>query len=196
VTHLDAPLAVFGPPASDAVSDLLDSRGINATLSHRGDVAEPGIVEIQPGHWRLQVDRVISPPRLSAGQHLRWLYTDQFSLSGSGVGACLGRRDRTEFPIKHGGIASHQADTAAERIAAPAGVPVELKPICAVIQAVLLGGDKPLFVSARLGLSGYYDSSSAASEKPTRSSPAKVGAKYLAPYLESRCLATADELDG
>lgn len=99
--------------------------------------------------------------------------------------------DATEFPIKHGGIASQQADTAGHGIAALAGVSVELTPFRPEMHAILLGADKPLYLSARLRVSGEYDSDSAVSETPTWSPLAKIAAKYLAPYLESRDRATA-----
>jgi sulfide:quinone oxidoreductase len=92
--------------------------------------------------------------------------------------------DATDFPIKHGGIASQQADTAAQAIAALAGADVEPKPFHPEIHAVLLGADKPLYLSAHV--TGGHGSSSEISETPTWSPPSKIAAKYLAPYLESR----------
>ena len=198
VTPEDAPLAFLGPPASEAVIELLESRGINVILSHRGDVAEPGIVSIQPGHRTLRVDRVVALPQLSgpstpgvpdsiyAGfipmdSHCRVPKLERVWTAG----------DATEFPIKHGGIASQQADIAAEGIAALAGAAVEPKPFRPEIHAVLLGGNNRLYVSARLRVSGAYDSNSEVGETPTWSPPAKIAAKYLAPYLESRDRAAA-----
>jgi hypothetical protein len=58
--------------------------------------------------------------------------------------------DATDFAIKLGGIAAQQADTAAQAIAALAGAPVEPKPFHAEIQAILLGADKPLYLSAHV----------------------------------------------
>jgi sulfide:quinone oxidoreductase len=92
--------------------------------------------------------------------------------------------DATDFPIKFGGIASQQADTAAEAIAALAGAPVEPQPFHPVLRAILLGADKPLYLSAQV--TGGHGSSSQISEEPGWSPPVKIAAKYLAPYLESR----------
>jgi hypothetical protein len=92
--------------------------------------------------------------------------------------------DATDFAIKHGGIAAQQADTAATAIAALAGAPVDPKPFHPEIHGILLGADKPLYLSAHV--TGSLGSSSQISEEPSWSPPTKVVAKYLAPYLESR----------
>jgi sulfide:quinone oxidoreductase len=92
--------------------------------------------------------------------------------------------DATDFAVKHGGLAAQQADTAAEAIAALAGAPVKPTRFDPVIHAILLGGEKPLYLSAHL--TGGHGSSSEVSETPTWSPATKIAAKYLAPYLESR----------
>lgn len=191
VTPEDAPLAVFGQTVSEAVGRLLRSRGIKTIVSARSEVPEPGLVSIHPGDRSLRADRIVALPQL-------------FGPSTPGVpGAAKGgfipidahcavphlervwaAGDATDFPIKLGGIASQQADTAAEGIAAAAGASVELKPFRPEIHAVLLGGDKPLYMSAHV--TGGHGSSSEISEEPTWSPPSKIAAKYLAPYLESR----------
>jgi sulfide:quinone oxidoreductase len=51
--------------------------------------------------------------------------------------------DATDFPVKHGGIAAQQADTAATSIAALAGAHVERKPFHPTIRGLLLTGDRP-----------------------------------------------------
>ena len=52
------------------------------------------------------------------------------------------------------------------------------------IHAVLLGGDKPLYLSAHI--TGGHGSSSEVSDTPSWSPPTKIASRYLAPYLESR----------
>jgi sulfide:quinone oxidoreductase len=89
----------------------------------------------------------------------------------------------TDFPVKHGGIAAQQADAAAESIAALAGAEVDVKPFHPVVNAILLGGDRPLYLSAHI--TGGHGSSSQVSDTPTWSPPTKIAAKYLAPYLDS-----------
>lgn len=92
--------------------------------------------------------------------------------------------DATEFPVKHGGIAAQQADTAAEAIAALAGAAVEPKPFEPVMRAILLGADKPLYLQAHI--TGGHGWSSDVSEEPLWSAQAKIVARYLTPLLEAR----------
>jgi sulfide:quinone oxidoreductase len=88
--------------------------------------------------------------------------------------------DATNFPIKHGGIAAQQAETAAAAIAALAGAPVEPRPLDPVIHAILLGGDRPLHLSAHF--SGSVRSK--VSETPLWRGQAKIDARRLTPYLD------------
>jgi sulfide:quinone oxidoreductase len=90
--------------------------------------------------------------------------------------------DATDFAIKHGGIAAQQADVAAQAIAALAGVAPEPAPFHPVIHGMLLTGGKPLYLSAHV--TGGHGSSSQLAETATWSPPAKIAAKYLAPYLQ------------
>jgi sulfide:quinone oxidoreductase len=92
--------------------------------------------------------------------------------------------DATDFPVKQGGVAAQQADAAAEAIAALAGAAVEPQPFHPVIHGILLSLQKPLYLSAHI--TGGHGSSSQISDTPTWDHPAKISAKYLAPYLEER----------
>jgi len=65
-----------------------------------------------------------------------------------------------------------------------AGAPVKPSPFHPVIHAILLGGEKPLYLSAQI--TGGHGSSSQISDTPNWSHPSKIAAKYLAPYLEGR----------
>jgi sulfide:quinone oxidoreductase len=184
------PLAIFGLPASAAVGRLLEENGILFIPSAHCETPAPRGVSINPGSRRLQVDRVIALPELFGpsvpgvpltahngfipiGAHCKVTGLEHVWAAG----------DATDFAVKHGGIASQQADTAAEAIAALAGAPIEPKPFHPVIHGMLLGGQRPLYLSA--DITGGHGSSSEATET-TWSSGAKIAAKYLAPYLESR----------
>jgi sulfide:quinone oxidoreductase len=92
--------------------------------------------------------------------------------------------DSTDFEIKMGGIAAQQADAAAEAIAALAGVAIEPAPFAPVLHGIVLGGERPIYLSARL-IDGSWVSSQS-SETPTWSPPSKIAAKYLGPFLEAR----------
>ena len=64
--------------------------------------------------------------------------------------------DAIAFPVKHGGLAAQQADTAAAAIARLAGGDVEAAPFSPQLRGKLLTGGKPLYLSARLvGTQGF-----------------------------------------
>jgi sulfide:quinone oxidoreductase len=190
-TPEDAPLAVFGKPVSETVAGLLESRGIETILSAHSEVPEPGHVSIHPGNRILRADRIVALPQLfgpstpgvPGGPEAGFIPIDTHCAVPP-LERVWAAGDATDFPIKHGGIASQQADTAARAIAALAGADVEPKPFHPEIHAVLLGADKPLYLSAHV--TGGHGSSSKISETPTWSPPSKIAARYLAPYLESR----------
>jgi sulfide:quinone oxidoreductase len=188
VTPEGAPLAIFGPEVSDRVGELLTQSGIVLIPSSHCEVLEPGRVGIHPGPRELLVDRIISLPQLfgpsaagvpadaaggfiSVDDHCRVRGLDGVYAAG----------DATDFPIKFGGIAAQQADLAAQSIAALAGVAPEPGPFSPDLHAVLLTGDRPLLLSARVG--GRTGAHSRIAEAPDWSPPAKIVAGYLAPYL-------------
>ena len=190
-TPEDSPLAVFGSEASSAVERLLEDNGILFIPSARCETPEAGRVSITPGSRNLIVDRIVALPQLFGPSvpgvptdahagfipvdvHCRVLRLERVFAAG----------DATDFAVKHGGIAAQQADTAAEAIAALAGAPIEPAPFSPVIYGALIGGPRPLYLSAHV--TGGHGSSSEVSEASTSSPPTKIAAKYLAPYLESR----------
>lgn len=191
VTPEDAPLAIFGTTVSEAVERLLVKHGIVTIPSAHCETPEQGLVSIHPGTRQLHVDRVISLPELFGpstpgvpkGSENGFIPID-VHCQVPGLERVYAAGDATDFPVKHGGIAAQQADTAAEAIAALAGAPVEPTKFHPVIHAILLGGEKPLYLSAHI--TGGHGSSSEVSDTPTWSPPTKIAAKYLAPYLESR----------
>ena len=190
-TPEDAPLALFGSQASTAVERLLEENGILFIPSAHCETPAPGQVSISPGSRRLQVDRVVALPELFGPSvpgvplkaHNGFIPIDAHC-KVTGLEHVYAAGDATDFAVKHGGVASQQADTAAEAIAALAGAPIEPKPFHPVIHGILLGGQEPLYLTAHI--TGGHGSSSEATESATWPSGAKIAAKYLAPYLESR----------
>lgn len=191
VTPEEAPLTVFGSQVSDTVERLLEEHGILTLTSAHAETPEPGQISVHPGSRRLYADRIVALPQLlgpdlpgvpatepsgfiPVDSHCRVRSLDRVYAAG----------DATDFAVKHGGIAAQQADVAAEAIAALAGVPVEPAPFKPIVQGVLLGGEKPLYLSAHI--TGGHGSTSFVSDAPTRSPGAKIAAKYLAPYLDAR----------
>jgi sulfide:quinone oxidoreductase len=190
ITAEEAPLAIFGSAASNAVGALLAKSRIQMINSAYAEIPTQGELVINPGERRLHVDRVVALPELY-GPSLRGIPLGEHGfihVNPHGrlpdVGPIYAAGDATEFPIKHGGIASQQADTAAQAIAALAGAPVTPERFHPVIHGMLLTDDKPLYLTAQT--TGRHGFSSEVTDTPTWSPPSKIAAKYLAPYLEER----------
>jgi sulfide:quinone oxidoreductase len=189
ITPENAPLAIFGSGASSAVGELLEHAHIQTITSAYPEIPQSGEVVINPGDRRLQVDRVIALPELYGpsirgiplGEH-GFIRVNRYGQVPD-AGPVYAAGDAIEFPIKHGGIASQQADTAAQSIAALAGAPVTPKPFSPVIRGMLLTYGRPLYLTARI--TGGHGFSSEITDTPTWSPPAKIAAEYLAPCLEA-----------
>ena len=186
LTPEDTPLGVLGDGISRGVSQLLADRGIEVIASARCEVPEVGQVEIASGR-RLEVDRVVTLPELY-GPAVPGLpeAPDGFipvdtNCQVRGVERVYAAGDTTDFAIKHGGIAAQQADTAAQAIAALAGAPVEPEKFHPVIHGMLLTGALPRYL--RADITGGQPITSEITMQPTGSSPDKIAARYLAPYL-------------
>ena len=168
---------------------LLERAHIQTINSAYAEIPHPGEVVINPGDRRLQVDRVIALPELY-GPSIRGIPLAEHGfirVNSYGqvpdVGPIYAAGDATDFAVKHGGIASQQADTAAQSIAALAGAPVTPEPFDPVIHGMLLTDGKPVYLTARI--SGGQGFSAEITDTPTWSPPAKIAAKYLAPYLDT-----------
>jgi sulfide:quinone oxidoreductase len=190
-TPEDAPLAIFGQAVSDGVSRLLTEHGILMIPSARCETPAAGELSVYPGSRRLFVDRILALPELfgPSTPGVPKAAPNGFipiDVHGRvrGVDRVFAAGDATDFAIKYGGIAAQQADAAAQAIAALAGAPVEPKPFHPVIHGILLGGEKPLYLSAHI--TGGHGSSSELSDTPTWSPPTKIVAEYLSPYLDER----------
>jgi sulfide:quinone oxidoreductase len=189
VTPEDSPLAIFGSAASGAVGELLERAHIETITSAYAEVPHSGEVVINPGDRRIQVDRVVALPELY-GPSIRgiplvehgFIRVDPYGQIPD-VGPIYAAGDAIDFPIKHGGVSSQQADIAALSIAALAGAPVTPEPFNPVIHGMLLTGGKPLYLTAHI--TGGHGFSSEVSDTPTWAPPSKIAAKYLAPYLDA-----------
>jgi sulfide:quinone oxidoreductase len=194
VTPEDSPLAIFGSLASSAIGDRLTKAKIKTITSAYAEIPRTGEIVINPGDRYLKVDRVVALPELY-GPSVRgvplsehgFLRVDSHCklVDMEGIYAA---GDATEFAIKHGGVSSQQADAAAESIAALAGAPLTPQQFHPVIRGMLLTGDTPLYLTARI--TGGQGFSSEITDEPTWSPPSKVASKYLAPYLAAHAPAT------
>lgn len=190
-TPEDAPLAIFGASASDAVAALLRRHHIDFIASAHCGVGQSGEVTIRPGGRTLHVDRIVALPELCGpatpglpeAAHGGFIPVDTHG-AVRGVERVYAAGDATDFAIKHGGIAAQQADAAAAAIAQLAGAAVEPKPFHPQIHGILLGAETPLYLHAHV--TGGHGSASQASTEPLWSPAEKVVARYLGPYLEAR----------
>jgi sulfide:quinone oxidoreductase len=188
VTPEPFPLAAFGGAAGAVVGGRLREAGVEIYASANAFAPEPGRLLVQPQGADLSPDRIVAMPRL-AGPGIRGLVGHQHGFipvdAYCGVPGTDGRvfaaGDATAFPIKHGGLAAQQADTAAAAIAQLAGAGVEPAPFSPQLRGKLLTGGKPLYLSARLvGTQGFE---SEVSETPPWPVDDKIVAAELGPYL-------------
>ena len=188
VTPEPAPLAVFGTAASKAVSDLLERAGIRVYAGANAYVPRKFEVVVQPHGTTLRAERLISMPRI-APPEFRGVQRAGDGFVPIDSACCVPGEDRifaagdvASYPVKHGGIGSQMADTAATGIAALAGADVELHAFQPVIRGALLtGARKPIYMSARLiGPRGFE---SEVFDEPPWPADEKVIAEELGPYL-------------
>lgn len=182
------PLAIFGPAASDAVTDLLARAGITVFSSALAQVPAKGQLLIQPQGVELHPARMIAMPRvtgpavqgLPGGGAQGFVPIDKHCCVPGTGGRVFCAGDAAAYPIKHGGLGSQMADTAAASIAALAGAGSEPEPFRPVLRGKLLTGAAPLYISARVGDEGFE---SEVHETPPWPADEKIVAEELGPYL-------------
>jgi sulfide:quinone oxidoreductase len=186
VTPEEMPLQLFGRNASDAVAALLEERRIAIhTRAYAAD-ARPGEL-LLVGDRIVPSDRVVALPRLQgpriAGVPQTFEGFIPVDLHGrvTGMPGVYAAGDITTFPVKHGGIATQQADAAAEAIAGEAGIELKPTPFTPVLRGLLLTGAEPRFL--RAGLAGEEGEPSRASPDALWWPPVKIVGRYLAPFL-------------
>jgi sulfide:quinone oxidoreductase len=186
VTPEEEPLELFGSAASEAVRTLLAERGVAIHAGHYpADVREHELTLVPSAS--VPADRVVSLPRLH-GPFLAGLPHDAEGFIPTDLHGLVDGEldvyaagDATTCPIKQGGVASQQADAAAEAIAARAGADVEPQPFKPVLRGMLLTGTAPSYL--RADLSGTAGDSSSASQQALWWPPSKIAGRWLAPYL-------------
>jgi sulfide:quinone oxidoreductase len=186
ITPESAPLAVFGPAASAAIEGLLRGRGID--LIPGSTVTELGKdgIRLRPGHRVLGPADAVALPVME-GPAIEGLPADDGGFIPvddysrvKGVADVYAAGDGTSFPIKQGGLATQQADTAAEDIAHRIGSGPEPQPFHPVLRGKVLTGDESINLKAQVtGGGGEGEASTDALWWP----PKKISARYLAPLL-------------
>jgi sulfide:quinone oxidoreductase len=183
VTPEAEPLAVFGREASASVKRLIETRGIGLRTHTTPVVFRRGVLNVVPGR-AIRTERVVSLP-VPEGRRIPGLPDDgrgfvRTDLYGQveGLEDVFAAGDITTFPLKQGGIATQQADAAAEMIAARAGAPVTPQPFRPVLRGLLLTGLTPRFMEASL-----LDDTAEIDSEPLWWPPAKIVGRHLAPFL-------------
>ncbi len=156
VTPEETPLQLFDRRAGDRVAELLAERGIEVVAGAHPVAYDDGRLQIAPG-GAVEADAVLSLPRIE-GRQIAGVPSDRDGYvavddHGRVVGAqhAFAAGDVTNFPIKQSGIATQQADAAAEAIAAELGHAGTPKPFDPILRGVLWTGGEPLYLSGHLG---------------------------------------------
>ena len=186
VTPESEPLELFGPAASDAVRRLLADRGVALHTGCYPGQLQDGELGIVPSGG-VAAERVVSLPRLR-GPGLKGLPRDaqgfipvDLHAQVQGESDIYAAGDATTCPIKQGGVATQQADAAAESIAARAGADVDPQEFRPVLRGLLLTGSTPRYMRAEV--SGGRGEDWAVSEHALWWPPGKIAGRWLAPYL-------------
>ncbi|MGH2889716.1 MAG: NAD(P)/FAD-dependent oxidoreductase [Solirubrobacteraceae bacterium] len=197
-THEEAPLGLFGAAATAAVRHDLEEAGIEAETGVHvtEDPSLSGGLILHPGERVLEAERMVALPR-AVGPALSGLPANPrgFVLTDlhgrvPGVHQVWAAGDAIAFPIKQGGLASQQADTAAESIAAVAGADVEPRPFAPVLRGMMLTG------RGREWMRHEVAGGASAGTTLRRAlwwPPTKIAGRYLSPYLAARGGETVDE---
>jgi sulfide:quinone oxidoreductase len=196
VTPEPAPLALFGGRPSGRLLEYLESLGIAFVGSSHVERILAGEAVLGPSGQRVRTDRVVTLPTLTGPRLAGVPYDAEGFIPVDAHGAVRGAYDvyaagdATDFRIKHGGLATQQADAVAEAIAARCGVPLEPAPFRPVLRGMLLTGEQPQYLEA--GVEGVHPDPAGAST-PLWWPPAKVAGRYVAPFLVAKLGAAAPD---
>ncbi len=195
VTPEESPLIIFGRTASDAVTSLLAARGIKVRAGVRVKEAANSELLLAPEDERIAIGQMVSLPVLE-GPNLAGIPADEEGFIPiddharvRGVEDVYAAGDGTNFPIKHGGIGTEEADAAAEHIAASLGAEIVAQPFRPVIRGKLLTGDDSLHMQHDIAGGGGEGT---ASPDYLWWPPRKVAGHYLSAFLGQR---TAGDLE-
>jgi sulfide:quinone oxidoreductase len=188
VTPEYEPLQLFGPPASKAVRELLSERGVSIRAGAYAGEAADGVLRLIP-EGGVAAERVVALPRLRGAridglpQTVDGFVPVDAHCRVHGFEDILAAGDITSFTVKQGGIATQQADVAADAIAAAAGADLEPARFRPVLRGLLLTGSQPRYI--RREITGHPDHEPVVGLEPLWWPPAKIVGRYLAPFLAS-----------
>lgn len=217
VTPEAAPLELFGPEAERAIRPMLDASGVTLRCSSLPVLVTPREL-ILAGGGSVLADRVITLPDLE-GPRIHGLTCDAGGFIPTDSHGRVhdapdvyAAGDATSFRLKQGGLATQQADAAAEHIAHRAGAPVTPHPFRPVLRGLLINQGAPIYLRsepqrlsrpASVAIEDHRArheeiSASVASDQALWWPPAKVAGRYLGPYLATarpRALAAEPMVD-
>ena len=181
------PLALFGREAGDATAALLRRRGIVIHTQASARAFHYGGLVLASGEV-LPVDRVVALPRLEGPrldgltQTLHGFIPIDRHCQVDGMPGIYAAGDVTTFPVKQGGIATQQADTAAQAIALAAGADVVPQSFRPVLRGMLFTGSEPQFMRRDLA---DPDEEPVVGLEELWWPPAKIAGHYLGPLILS-----------
>ena len=189
-TPEDAPLGLFGTQATVALRHDLEEAGVQAETGVYvvEDPQDPGRLILHPGERTVDAERVVALPR-AVGPGLQGLPADARGFIPTDrhgrvpdADAVWAAGDAIAFPVKQGGLASQQADAAAESIAAQAGAELEPRPYQPVLRGMMLTGRGKAWMRHQPAGGGEGTAARRALWWP----PTKIAGRYLSPYLAAR----------
>ena len=182
VTPEAHPLGIFGRRAGDAVAELLRDAGIELHTGVVAERVEPGGLLTDGG--KIETDRVVALPRL-LGPRLHGFPSDEHGFIPTdrhglveGLANVYAAGDATTFPIKQGGLATQEADAAAEAIAARLGADIDPQPFNPVLRGLLMTGKVARYLESTPG-----EEAGKGSQVALWSPASKIFGRYLLPYL-------------
>ena len=186
-----APLELFGAEASRATAQLLADRRIEVVTSAYCEIPQSQLIVVRPGGRSVEADRIVAFPHL-VGPHVDGLASDGGGFIPvdeygrvRGVQRVWAAGDGTDYPVKQGGVAAQLADTAAESIAALAGVGRDVRPFSPVLEGILMTGGAARYLRATPA-GPDSDGESVFAELGHGATPPKIAARYLGPHLTAR----------
>ena len=188
VTPEPGPLAMFGAEPSRAVGELLERAGIELHVGTDPQIADDGsAIRLRADAEWLPADRVVASPVLDGPTQLAGVpHDDAGFIPVDEHGRVAGLRrvyaagDGTDQPIKQGGLAAQQADSAVRHLVAEAGGMLAPKPFRPVLRGRLLTGGLDRF------LRHDPEAGDSVLAEPLWEPAAKVVGHYLAPWLAYR----------
>jgi sulfide:quinone oxidoreductase len=189
VTPEDVPLGLFGVRVGEQVRLLLEDRNIEVVSGTHPVKFENGHLVIAPGE-KIEADAVIGLPGLE-GRRIAGIPHDADGFIGVdeygrviGLERVFAAGDVTVFPVKQGGIATQQADTVAEAIAAEAGAEVDPRPFDPILRGVLWTGRESRYLYGHP--TGGHGEISVLGERPQwPPQDGKVIGRYLTSLVDS-----------